>query len=57
MGTGKDPGQHKGGSGDHKSYAKPCYPKGPPERVGKTVPSPNYPRENHAGKSFKKKGY
>jgi len=56
MATGANPSQHKGGSGDHKKKAKPCYPKGSPERIGKTVPSPNYPRENFAGKT-KKKGY
>ncbi len=56
MSTGKDPSQHKGGQGDHKEKGKPCYPKGP-ERVAKTTQSPNYPRENHAGKTFVKKGY
>lgn len=57
MATGANPSQHKGGSGENKKKAKPGYPKGSPERCGKTVPSPNYPRENFAGKTFKKKGY
>ena len=48
MGTGKNPGQHKGGSGDMKEKGKISYPKGP-EGVTKTVQSPNYPRENMAG--------
>jgi len=43
--TGKNPGQHKGGKGDHKEKTKPGYPK-TTERIGKTVPSPNYPRSN-----------
>jgi hypothetical protein len=50
MGTGKKPSQHKGGKGEHKSKAGPKYPAGP-ERIAKTVPSPNYPRSN-----FKKGG-
>lgn len=53
MATGAKSSQHKGGSGDHKMKAKPDYPKGP-ERIGKTVASPNYPRENFAGKTKKK---
>ena len=56
MATGKNPSQHDGGKGDKKEKGKPGYPKGP-EGVSKTVQSPNYPRENHAGKTFVKKGY
>lgn len=44
--TGKNPGDHKGGRGDHKYYTKPGYPKG--EMPAKTVASPNYPRSNFA---------
>ena len=51
--TGAKPSQHKGGKGDHKEKTGPKYPMGP-ERVASTVPSPNYPRSNFAGK--KKKG-
>lgn len=47
--TGANPSQHKGGKGDYKEKTKPGYPKGSPERVSKTVPSPNYPRSNFAG--------
>jgi len=56
MATGANPSQHKGGKGEHKSKAKPGYPTGSPERVGKTVPSPNYPRENCCSGKTKKKG-
>ena len=52
MKAGKASAKHKGGKGDYKEKTKPGYPKGP-EHVAKTVPSPNYPRENHAGKSKK----
>jgi len=51
--TGANPSQHKGGKGDHKEKTKPGYPKGGCERCGKTVPSPNYPRSNFAGKTKK----
>lgn len=57
MATGKSSSQHKGGKDDGKMKGKPGYPKGTPERCGKTVQSPNYPRENNAGKTFVKKGY
>jgi hypothetical protein len=56
MSTGKSPSQHHGGKKDGKAKGKPAYPKGP-ERCAKTVPSPNYPRKNFAGKTFVKKGY
>lgn len=44
----------KGGKGMLNPYPqklKPGYPKGT-EGVSKTVPSPKYPRENFAGKTF-----
>ena len=43
--TGKNASQHKGGKDDQKAKTKPGYPKGP-ERVSRTVESPNYPRSN-----------
>ena len=46
--TGKSAGDHKGGRGDMREYTRPGYPKGP-EKVAKTVASPNYPRSNFAG--------
>lgn len=55
MATGAKSSQHKGGKDDGKMKGKPGYPTGP-ERISKTVPSPNYPRENFAGKTFSKKG-
>jgi len=55
MATGKSPSQHKGGKGEHLGKLKPGMPKGP-EGVSKTVASPNYPRENFAGKTFAKRG-
>lgn len=57
MALGKKPSQHSGGQKDGKSKGAPGYPMGKPERCGKVVPSPNYPRENFAGKTFTKKGY
>ena len=48
----------KGGKGMVNPYPeklKPGYPKGT-EGVAKTVASPNYPRDNFAGKTFTKKG-
>ena len=54
--TGASPGQHKGGKGDYKEKTKPGYPV-KCERCGSTVASPNYPRQNSAGKSSTKKGY
>lgn len=48
----------KGGKGMVNPYPqklKPGYPKSN-EGVAKTVQSPNYPRDNFAGKTFVKKG-
>ena len=50
MGVGKNSSQHKGGKGEKMEKLKPGYPK-TTEGVTKTVPSPNYPRSNFAGKS------
>jgi len=43
--VGSNAGQHKGGRGEFKSKTGPKYPEGP-EKVAKTVASPNYPRSN-----------
>jgi hypothetical protein len=49
-------GSGKGMVNPYPQKLKPGYPKGT-EGVAKTVASPNYPRENFAGKTFTKKGY
>jgi len=51
MGTGKNPGQHKGGKGEHMKKLTPGYPR-TTEGVARTVESPKYPRSNFkSGKS------
>lgn len=45
MGTGKNPGQHKGGSGEHMEKLKPGYPK-KVEGTSGSVPAPMYPRKH-----------